>query len=138
MVNLDTTLTQFPDISKKPKVVDSSYDNSKMKTEDFLKVLLTDLQFQDPLDAKDVSEFIDNTVKLRQMESFGTLEKLANTFSQLSSSLLMAANLIGKKITYGDSDTVGTVDSVLMKDNQVMFKVGQELISIDKIKEISI
>lgn len=68
-----------------------------MNREDFLKVLLTDLQFQDPLNAKDISEFIDNTIKLKQMESFDTLQKLADTFSQFSGSLLLAANLIGKK-----------------------------------------
>lgn len=138
MVNLDPALTQFPDISKKPKVVDSNYDNSKMNREDFLKVLLTDLQFQDPLNAKDISEFIDNTIKLKQMESFDTLQKLADTFSQFSGSLLIAANLIGKKIKYGDEEISGTVSSVLMKDGQVMFKIGEELVSLDKIKEISI
>lgn len=138
MVNLEPALTQFPDISKKPKVVDSNYDNSKMNREDFLKVLLTDLQFQDPLNAKDISEFIDNTIKLKQMESFDTLQKLADTFSQFSGSLLIAVNLIGKKIKYGDEEITGTVSSVLMKDGQVMFKVGEELVSLDKIKEISI
>lgn len=138
MVNLDPALTQFPDISKKPKVVDSNYDNSKMNREDFLKVLLTDLQFQDPLNAKDISEFIDNTIKLKQMESFDTLQKLADTFSQFSGSLLLAANLIGKKIKYGDEEITGIVSSVLMKDGQVMFKIGEELVSLDKIKEISI
>ncbi|MCX7760795.1 MAG: hypothetical protein N2Z81_06355 [Hydrogenothermaceae bacterium] len=140
MVNLDPSLTQFPDTSKKPKVVDANYDNSKMSREDFLKVLLTDLQFQDPLNAKDISEFIDNTIKLKQMESFDAIQKLADTFSQYSGSLLMASNLIGKTITYsnGNLDQTGQVTGVVMQDNQVMFKVGNDMVSLDKIKEISI
>ncbi|MEJ5173046.1 MAG: flagellar hook capping FlgD N-terminal domain-containing protein [Hydrogenothermaceae bacterium] len=140
MVNLDPSLTQFPDTSKKPKVVDANYDNSKMSREDFLKVLLTDLQFQDPLNAKDISEFIDNTIKLKQMESFDAIQKLADAFSQYSGSLLMASNLIGKTITYsnGNSDQTGQVTGVVMQDNQVMFKVGNDTVSLDKIKEISI
>ncbi|MEZ0323947.1 MAG: flagellar hook capping FlgD N-terminal domain-containing protein [Hydrogenothermaceae bacterium] len=140
MVNLDPSLTQFPDTSKKPKIVDANYDNSKMSSEDFLKVLLTDLQFQDPLNAKDISEFIDNTIKLKQIESFDAIQKLANAFSQYSGSLLMASNLIGKTITYsnGNSDQTGQVTGVVIENNQVMFKVGGDMVSLDKIKGIGI
>lgn len=138
MVNLDPALKQFPDTGKKPKVVDSNYDNSNMSREDFLKVLLTDLRFQDPLNAKDISEFIDNTIKLKQMESFESIHKLAETFSSVSSSLLFASNLIGKNIKFGSEDQTGKVTGILIQDGQVMFKVGDQLISVDKIKEITI
>lgn len=138
MVNLDPALTQFPDTGKKPKVVESNYDNSKMSREDFLKVLLTDLKFQDPLNAKDISEFIDNTIKLKQMESFDSIQKLAEVFSGLSSSLLFASNLIGKNIKFGDGDQTGKVTGVVMQDGQVMFKVGDQMVSVDKIKEVTI
>lgn len=138
MVSLNPELLKFPDTSKKPKVVDSNYDNSKMGREDFLKVLLTDLQFQDPLNAKDISEFIDNTIKLKQMESFESIQKFAEMFSNLSSSLLFASNLIGKNIKFGDENQTGTVTGVVMDAGQVMFKVEDKLVSIDKIKEITI
>lgn len=138
MVNLDPALTQFPDIGKKTKVVDSNYDNSKMSREDFLKVLLTDLQFQDPLNAKDISEFIDNTIKLKQMESFDSIQKLAEVFSNLSSSMLFASNLIGKNIKFGEGDQTGKVTGIVMQDGQIMFKVGDQLVSVDKIKEVTI
>lgn len=138
MVNLDPSLTQFPDTSKKPKIVDSNYDNSKMNREDFLKVLLTDLQFQDPLNAKDISEFIDNTIKLKQMESFDSIQKVAEMLSGFSSSLLFASNLIGKNIKFGENEQSGTVTGVMMQDGQVMFKVGDQVVSLDKIKEITL
>jgi len=54
-------LTGIDEYLKKPQIVQAGYDNSKMENEDFLKVLLADLAWQDPLNAKDISDFIDNT-----------------------------------------------------------------------------
>ncbi|MBK3332467.1 flagellar hook capping protein [Persephonella atlantica] len=87
---------------KKPEIVDANYDNSKMENEDFLKVLLADLQWQDPLNAKDISDFINNTVKLRQMEVLNNFQETVELLKEASqaNSLLYASNLIGKKIFY--------------------------------------
>jgi len=69
---IDTSLTTFPDsaTSNKPKVVDANYDNSKMSQNDFLKVLLADLKWQDPMNAKDISDFIDNVYKQHSKRIF--------------------------------------------------------------------
>ncbi|WP_029521956.1 flagellar hook capping FlgD N-terminal domain-containing protein [Persephonella sp. KM09-Lau-8] len=87
---------------KKPQIVDAGYDNAKMKNEDFLKVLLADLAWQDPLNAKDISDFISNTVKLRQMEVLNDFQKTVDLLKKANeaNSLLYASNLIGKKIFY--------------------------------------
>ncbi|NPA54605.1 MAG: flagellar hook capping protein [Aquificae bacterium] len=87
---------------KEIKIVDKNYDNSKMSNEDFLKVLLTDLQWQDPLEAKDISEFINNTVKLREMEILNDFQKTIDLLKSVneSNALLYGSSLIGKKIFY--------------------------------------
>lgn len=92
---------------KKPQIVDAGYDNAKMKNEDFLKVLLADLAWQDPLNAKDISDFISNTVKLRQMEVLNDFQKTVELLKKANeaNSLLYASNLIGKKIFYEGSST---------------------------------
>lgn len=104
---IDTSFTKFPDTvnTGKPKVVDANYDNSKISNSDFLKVLLTDLQWQDPLNAKDISDFLDNTVKLRQMESLDSFQKLADALSKFTNSILTASSLIGKKVKYEGNQT---------------------------------
>lgn len=104
---IDTSFTKFPDTiqTSKPKIVDTNYDNSKMSNSDFLKVLLTDLQWQDPLNAKDISDFLDNTVKLRQMESLDSIQKLAQSLSEFTNSILTASSLIGKKVKYEGNQT---------------------------------
>ncbi len=92
---------------KKPKIVDANYDNAKMENKDFLKVLLADLQWQDPLNAKDISEFINNTVKLRQMEVLNNFQETVELLKKANqaNSLLYASNLIGKKIFYEGNHT---------------------------------
>jgi len=104
---IDTSLTTFPDsvTSNKPKVVDANYDNSKMSQNDFLKVLLADLKWQDPMNAKDISDFIDNSVKLRQMESLDVIQKLVDTLSTFTNSIVNASSMIGKKVKYEGNQT---------------------------------
>ncbi|SNR76497.1 flagellar hook assembly protein FlgD [Desulfurobacterium atlanticum] len=89
------------------KVVDANYDNAKMSQEDFLKVLLADLQWQDPLEAKDISEFIDNTVKLKELESYNTFQQSVEQLlaANQANALLTASSLIGKLVKYEGNQT---------------------------------
>ncbi|WP_457642978.1 flagellar hook assembly protein FlgD [Persephonella sp.] len=95
-------LTGVNDYLKKPEIVDANYDNAKMDNEDFLKVLLADLAWQDPLNANDITDFIDNTIKLRQMEVLNDFQQTVDMLESVSqtNSLLYASGLIGKKVYY--------------------------------------
>ncbi len=92
----------------KPKIVDAGYDNSKMSRTDFMKVLLTQLQWQNPLEAENIDDMINNSVKLREMEVLDTFEKNINRMieSIKSVSLFYASNFIGKKVIYEGSKIV--------------------------------
>jgi len=89
-------------IENKLKIVDRDYDNSKMNKDDFLKVLLADIKWQNPMDVNDINDFINNSVKLREIEILNSFEDTINALKELngSNSLLMASNLIGKKVQY--------------------------------------
>ena len=104
---LDTNNTITGIAGNEIKVVQAGYDNSKMENEDFLKVLLTDLQWQDPLEAKDISEFIANTVKLREMEVLNDFQSTVELLKSVNetNSLLYASSLIGKTIMYEGNQT---------------------------------
>jgi len=93
--------------SQKPKVVDAGYDNSKMSQEDFLKILLADIQWQDPLNAADISDFINNSVKLRELEVLNSFESSVKTFVSAiqSQALLFATGFIGKLVEYEGNQT---------------------------------
>ncbi|SMO56397.1 flagellar basal-body rod modification protein FlgD [Balnearium lithotrophicum] len=92
----------------KPKIVDAGYDNSKMSRTDFMKVLLTQLQWQDPLEAENIDDMINNSVKLREMEVLDTFEnnidKMIESIKTVS--LFYASNFIGKKVIYEGSKIV--------------------------------
>ena len=92
---------------KEPEIVEAGYDNAKMSNEDFLNVLLADLQWQDPLNANDITDFIDNTIKLRQMEVLNDFQETVNLLEEVSqtNSLLYASGLIDKKIYYEGFNT---------------------------------
>ena len=76
-----------------------------MSQNDFLKILLADLKWQDPLNVKDISDFIDNTVKLRQIESLDSIQKLVDTLSTFTNSIVNASSMIGKKVKYEGNQT---------------------------------
>ena len=85
-----------------PKIVGPDFDNSKMSKEDFLKVLLANIQWQDPLEAADINEFISNSVKLREMEVLNSFENSVKELEESNSmlALISASSLIGRKIRY--------------------------------------
>ncbi|WP_456425950.1 flagellar hook assembly protein FlgD [Desulfurobacterium sp.] len=99
-------ITYNPD-AQQVKIVDANYDNSKMSQEDFLKVLLADLKWQDPLQAEDISDFIDNTVKLEELQTYDDFETSVKQLLEAnqSNALLTASSLIGKVVKYEGNRT---------------------------------
>jgi flagellar basal-body rod modification protein FlgD len=117
--------------------------------DDFLKILITQLQNQDPTSPMQDREFI------AQMASFSSLEQMTNmnqtmqqflTF-QTEASLLQQSQMIGKQVTY-ESETVdeegekvieekeGTVKAVLFEKGSVMLEMsdGSKITSFQVIK----
>jgi flagellar basal-body rod modification protein FlgD len=134
----------------------SNYQATTKKTgsnilgkDDFLKILITQLQNQDPTSPMQDREFI------AQMASFSSLEQMTNmnqtmqqflTF-QTEASLLQQSQMIGKQVTY-ESETVdeegekvleekeGTVKAVLFEKGSVMLEMsdGSKITSFQVIK----
>lgn len=117
--------------------------------DDFLKILITQLQNQDPTSPMQDREFI------AQMASFSSLEQMTNmnqtmqqflTF-QTEASLLQQSQMIGKQVTY-ESESVdaegekvieekeGTVKAVLFEKGSVMLEMsdGSKITSFQVIK----
>ena len=90
---------------KEIKVYGSNYDNSEMEQDDFLKVLIATFKYQDPFEAEDISNFISNNVKLRELEVMNNFENAIKDLQSFNNSLLSASNLIGKKILYEGKKT---------------------------------
>lgn len=117
----------------------ASSDNSSglsVDTSTFLKLLVAQLQYQNPLDPKSDTDFVS---QLAQMTS---LEQVQNINSTLESS--QAYNMIGKTIYAEVLDSksgvtncyLGTVDSVVIQNGEAYAVVDNSLISISDIKRV--
>ena len=117
----------------------SATGSSVMGKDQFLKILITQLQNQDPMQPMEDKEFI------AQMAQFSSVEQLMNISTQLTSlnqSLGSASNLIGKSITWTDSTTLlpvsGTVDSIVVKSGVNYAVVGDKKIALTEVTEVKI
>jgi flagellar basal-body rod modification protein FlgD len=113
---------------------------SQMKTEDFIRMMVTQLQNQDPL------EPAKNEQLLAQMSQIGQLqsqESLTSTLKDLvlQNNLGSAGNLIGKYVKGVDENTgddaTGKVKSVKVIKGEVMLELdGGETMKMAKVSEI--
>jgi flagellar basal-body rod modification protein FlgD len=100
--------------------------STSLDQNDFLKILITQLQHQDPTSPVEDKDFI------AQMAQFSSLEQITNMSSgfQKMSSLLSsseASQVLGKTVEINDGQSVvrGTVDKVMRGDNPMVSVNGQ-------------
>lgn len=113
--------------------------------DDFLKLLTTELRYQDPLQPMDNKDFI------AQMAQFSSLEQMNNVADAIEglkaeltgqfqqSALTQGAVLIGKQVAGTDKDgnrISGVVDSVTMLDGIVRLKIGEQTLDLTQVTEV--
>ncbi|EEH00429.1 flagellar hook assembly protein FlgD [Borreliella finlandensis] len=120
-------------VKKKPDFnVDNISNKVNLGKDDFLKLLITQLRYQDPTNPMKDKEFI------AQMAQFSALEQMANmsrSFEKLSSSLEIRKDLdlLGKviKFQHGDGEIVegrvtniktGAIPQVMVNGNYYVYK----------------
>ncbi len=87
-----------------PKVVPSNYTQGmdNLSSEDFLKIYMETLKYQDPFQPQDLSKMLDDMTKLNQVRYMndmkGFMEGLKGWFNQIT--LLSSLNLVGKDFVF--------------------------------------
>jgi flagellar basal-body rod modification protein FlgD len=111
--------------------------NSVLGKDQFLKILITQLQNQDPMEPMQDKEFI------AQMAQFTSVEQLMNISTQLTSmnqSLGSVSGLIGKDITWTDAATnlpkTGNVESIVVSKGIQYAVVGKDRVALTDITQI--
>lgn len=127
----------------------------------FLNLLTTQLRHQDPLEPTKQEDFI---AQLAQFSTLEGIEKLNDNFSEFMASqvegqgtantlqaealkfqnLASAANLVGSEVSFtvfdedgaSDQKNKGVVDSVVLKDDAVHLRIGDDLVRMEHIQEI--
>ncbi|KXG77614.1 Basal-body rod modification protein FlgD [Fervidicola ferrireducens] len=106
---------------------------SALSKDDFLKLLITELKFQNPLEPLESKEYI------AQLATFSTLEQLQNLNEQIST--MSAISLIGKNAKAADEKgyVSGVVKGVSFAQGELKLILGDEgrLVSLKDVFEIS-
>jgi flagellar basal-body rod modification protein FlgD len=109
---------------------------NELGKDDFLKLLMTQMQYQDPLNP------MDNTAFVAQLAQFSSLEQMNNLYK--SSAYSQGMQMVGKDITatvYNDTtkkyDYVeGAVESVVVKNGNIYLTVGETDVPIEKVETV--
>lgn len=104
--------------------------------EEFLKILITQLQNQDPLSPVDDKEFI------AQLAQFSTLEQMQNMSYDFN--VMRGMDLIGRTVyaeAYNDITgqlvpVAGEVDSAIFSNGKLYLTIGDINITLDDIKMV--
>lgn len=113
---------------------------------DFLKLLVAELQNQDPSQSVDSTQFVAELAQfssLEQMTNVATaVNKMDSDLNTLTQQSLLAqgAGLIGKQVTGTDDqgNTVqGTVDQVLMQNGNVLLQIGSSTLNLSQVNTIA-
>ena len=116
----------------------STTDSSKTKTnnelgkDDFLQLLVTQLQHQDPLAPMEDKEFIS------QMAQFTSLEQMKNMNNAVQ--ITQATSYIGKQVTWADSqgtEQTGIVTAIRIVNSEPKVMIGEESIELKKIMSVT-
>src|SRR5580765_5668840 len=102
-----------------------------LNKDDFLRLLVTQLKYQDPLSPTDNQQF------MAQMAQFSTVEGINNVESSLAS--LQGVSLIGRQVTYTADDgteQTGVATAIAMSGSSTTVHVGAAEVDLAKITSV--
>jgi flagellar basal-body rod modification protein FlgD len=115
-------------------------NSAPLTQSDFLNLLTTQMQYQDPMDPVSASDFAS---QLAQFASLQGVTQLNTSITQLltSQQVSQGANLIGKTVTYtndGNSPAAsGVVSGVQLSNGAVQLQVGNQSVALSQLTSIA-
>lgn len=132
LTDLSTNSTKRKDESSETKASSSSTDLGK---DEFLQLLVAQMQYQDPLNPQSDTDFIS------QLAQFSSLEQMQNLNSTNTNT--QAFSLVGKEVVVTATDSLGnskevrgTVDFVTIKDGKAMLSIEGNLYEASKLTKV--
>jgi flagellar basal-body rod modification protein FlgD len=121
------------------KASDNVFGSQFIGKDGFIKLMITQMQNQDPLEPMSNEDF---AAQLAQFSSLEQMQNLNDGFTNMMdlNKVSTTASLIGKEVVYQNQETgadvTGKVDRVIIKSNGIYFKIDGQEVSSDIIREI--
>lgn len=131
-VNSVTSTNSIYDSSTSSTDSSSALPQQTLGQSDFLNLLVTQMENQDPMNPMSDTDFI------AQMASFTSLEQSKDTEASIQS--MQANDLIGRQVMVQGSDGVvntGTVSGVLMDSGAPNLVVNGQLYTLDEVVSVA-
>lgn len=128
MADLIADVTQNSDGKYEINIPETSQETerktgSELGKEDFLLLLVTQMQYQDPLDPADNTEYVAQLAQFSELEQMSNLNTTANNNS--------AYSLVGKEVLVRQTSSTGEIQEFQGKVDYVTIKNGDAYVSID-------
>ena len=111
---------------------------SLLNPQAFLQLLVAQLQYQDPTNPTDTSQFMNQTAMLSQVQ---TMNSMSSTLTALADAqqAQAATNLIGKQVTYVDANgarTSGVVSSANLQGGATL-QIGTATVPLANVVAVA-
>lgn len=111
---------------------------NSLKSEDFLKMLITELQNQDPTQPVDNSHLLEQLSVMRNLQANLELGEAMKSITA-SQKLATAASFVGKNVKGVDVDgtsVTGKVGSAFLSNDTFYVRIGEKTIKLDDVTEV--
>jgi len=116
----------------------SATGKTELGSDDFMKLLVAQLKYQDPSSPSDPSQFMAQTAQFTQVEKLTDIDTQLQTLvtSQLSQT---ASGLVGRTVTYTGADgtpATGVVTSAKLAGSNSTVHVGNTDVPLSSVTEV--
>ena len=112
--------------------------NSELGQDAFLKLLVAQLKYQDPLNPADGAEFLAQTAQFTMVEKLADLETQGQS-TVTSQQQMQAAQLVGRQVTYVDATgnlVEGVVESAEYTPDGQSLTIGGQAVELYNITKV--
>jgi flagellar basal-body rod modification protein FlgD len=117
----------------------SSSSNSLLDPQAFLKLLVAQLQYQDPTNPTDTSDFMNQTATLSEVQTMASMQSSLTALSSAQNAQEATA-MIGKQVTYTNAAGLfasGVVSSVQLLGSGPTLQVGNDAVALSSVSSVS-
>jgi flagellar basal-body rod modification protein FlgD len=135
ITSLPTTITSTaPPVS----TISSAADQSQLSSQQFLQLLVAQLQYQDPSNPVDNSTLMNETATLNQIQTMQQLSQ-ASTNQMQAEQQQTAAGMVGRTVTYLDSagnTQSGFVSAATISGTSPSLVVGGQNVALSQVQQV--